>query len=76
MFYTSRWGSGFKLEEGRFKLDVWKKFLTQNVVRHWQSLPKEAVDAPSLEFVKDKGGCGPKEPGLVENPSLCEWGWN
>ena len=29
-----------------------RKFFTQRVVTHWNSLPKEAVDAPSLEALK------------------------
>jgi len=41
-------GSGFNLWEGRFRLDIVKKFFTMNVVRHWHRLPKEAVDAHSL----------------------------
>ena len=32
-----------------FRLDTRKKFFTMMVVKHWQRLPREAVDAPSLE---------------------------
>jgi len=33
-------------------LDIRRKFFTQRVVSHWNRLPKEAVDAPSLEAFK------------------------
>ena len=45
-------GNGFKLKESRFRLDIGKKFFTVKVVRHWNRLSREAVDAPSLEALK------------------------
>ncbi|KFR12986.1 hypothetical protein N306_11108, partial [Opisthocomus hoazin] len=41
-----------KLKECKFILDIRKKFFTMRVVKHWNRLPREAVDAPSLAVFK------------------------
>ncbi|KFW83945.1 hypothetical protein N336_01347, partial [Phalacrocorax carbo] len=40
------------LKEGRFRLDIRKKFFTMRVVKHWHRLPRGVVHAPSLETFK------------------------
>jgi len=44
--------NSFKVKEGRFRLDMKNKFFTMRVMRHWQRLPREAVDVPSLAVFK------------------------
>jgi len=39
----------FKLREGRFRLDTRKKFFPMGMLKCWNRLPREVVDAPSLE---------------------------
>jgi len=40
------------LKEGRFRWDIKGKFFTKGVVSCWNRLPREVVDAPSLEVFK------------------------
>jgi len=47
-------GNGFKLREGRFRLDIRKKLFTIRMVKNWHMLLREVVDAPSLETFKAK----------------------
>jgi len=45
-------GNGFKLKEGRFRLERTKKYCIMRVVKHWHRQPREVVYAPSLETFK------------------------
>ena len=45
-------GNGFKLKEGKFILDIRKKYFTVRVVRHWNRLPRDVAQAPPLETSK------------------------
>jgi len=66
-------GNGHKLKHRKFHLNRRKNFFTLRVMEHWNGLPREAVEPPSLEIIQDPPGQGPVQ--LLWVTLLRQGGW-
>jgi len=46
--------NGLQLCQGKFGLDIRKHFFTERAAKHWNRLPREVAESPSMDVFKDR----------------------
>ena len=62
------------LQQEMFGLGVRRRFFFKRVVMHWHRLPREVVESPSLEVLKNHGEVALGD--LVSGHGGMGWGWS
>jgi len=58
-----------KLKQRKLQLNMRNNFFPLRVTEHWNRLPSEVVESPSLEIFKTLLGQGPVQPALGDPSS-------
>ena len=45
-------GVGLQMSHGRFRLDIWKNFFSERVVKDWHRLPRVVVESPCMKVFR------------------------
>ena len=59
-------GNVLKLRQVKFRFDIRNNLFAEMVFKHWNRLPREVLESPSLHELKKPFGCGAQGRDLAE----------